>query len=123
MREGRAARGERCAANSARVVAALHESPTAVGRCGCEGALRAAPMAGARSLPRTVRHFSAARGKCDAMTPLFKDESTKNAERRCSRRPNDGRLSCGEASRASGTGGAPLAATNDSVGGLHLQAA
>jgi len=37
MRGGRAARGERCAANSALVVVALHETPTAVGGAGVKG--------------------------------------------------------------------------------------
>src|SRR5688500_488014 len=38
-------------------------------------------------------------------------------------RPNVYRLICGEAPRASGVSGAPLAGTNDSVGGRDLQAA
>jgi hypothetical protein len=41
----------------------------------------------------------------------------------CLRAPNVCRLTCGEAPSASGASGAPLAATNQSVGGRDLQAA
>lgn len=61
--EGRAARGERCAAISARAVAALHGSAYRGWGEGVKGRFLAAP-GGERRLPRTVRHFSgAARGE------------------------------------------------------------
>jgi hypothetical protein len=47
----------------------------------------------------------------------------KDAERCGHGRPNVYRMSCGEAPRASGTSGAPRAATNEKLGGSELRAA
>ena len=87
MREGRAARGERCAANSARVVAALHQAPTAEGRCGCEGAIGAAPRRRAE-FDAHGSPLQRCEGEGDAMSGCELAKSTKSAERRCPRRPN-----------------------------------
>ena len=76
--EGRAARGERCMANSARAVAAPHEAPTAVGGAGVKGRF-VRRRGGARSLPCAVHHFSAARGKREVGDG---DDSTDDVQER-----------------------------------------
>lgn len=66
VRGGWVARGERCAASSARAGGGAARSAYRGWGRGCEGGDSRGAAGGEWSLPRTVRHFSAARGKREA---------------------------------------------------------
>ena len=112
MREGWAARGERCAANSARAEAAPHQAPTAAGLCGCEGAIGAAPMVES-GVCRTRFATSALRGGARLISA--RNPCAKSSRARSVGAPvglTDLTLSCAAGSACRSRSGAPVAANN-----------
>lgn len=85
VREGRAARGERCAASSAWEGAALHGSAYRGWGRGCEGAIPCSADGGERSLSHTVRHFSAARVERPAIGTFGSGDTLEGRRAWCAR--------------------------------------